>query len=65
MKEKVLNKLTKKASRPNTNSSKSSVHVTLKDQYEVIKQDILKLRDDLSKGYDLVRNLTDKKTTSK
>jgi hypothetical protein len=62
MKEKVSNKLSKKVPGPSTNSRKSATHVTLKDQYEVIKQDILKLRSDLSKGYDLVRDLVDKKT---
>ena len=62
MKEKTLNKISKRISKPKSNGNTSSVHVTLKDQYEVIKQDVLKLRDDLSKGYDLVRNLVDKKT---
>jgi acyl carrier protein phosphodiesterase len=60
MKEKVLNKLSKKVSRPSSNSGS---YVTIKDQYEVIKQDVLKLRNDLSKGYDLIRNLVDKKTS--
>lgn len=62
MKKKALHKISKKMSKPNVESG-GGAHITLKDQYEVIKQDLLKLRHDLSKGYDLVRDLVDRRVT--
>ena len=52
-KEKVINKLSKKAKPITENHS-------LREQYDIIKNDLLKLREDLSKGYDLAKGL-DKK----
>lgn len=34
----------------------------LKEQYEIIRDDVLKLRTDLQKGYDMARGMLDKKT---
>lgn len=39
-----------------------SLSDTLREQYEVIRNDILKLREDLSHGYDVAKNLLDRKT---
>lgn len=40
---------------------KKNVDPSLREQYEVIRKDLLKLRDDLAKGYDLAKNMVDKK----
>lgn len=34
---------------------------SLKEQYNVIRKDLLKLREDLAKGYDMAKNLVEKK----
>ncbi len=52
-KAKVINKLSKKTKPITENQS-------LREQYDIIKNDLLKLREDLSKGYDLAKGL-DKK----
>ena len=59
--EKILNTLSKKASAAPASEKKTSVIDPLKDQYEVIREDVLKLRDDLSKGYDLVKQTFERK----
>lgn len=43
------------------NTLKKNVDPSLREQYEVIRKDLLKLRDDLAKGYDLAKNMVDKK----
>jgi hypothetical protein len=70
--DKILQKLSKQASEPaakhetsSTESSSSTPSVTslstLKEQYEVIREDVLKLREDLTKGYDLAKGMVEKK----
>lgn len=67
--EKVLQTMSKKASRPGSplatsaepSEKKTSIIDPLKDQYEVIRQDVLKLREDLSKGFDLAKSTLEKK----
>lgn len=49
-KEKVINKLSKKTKSNTGNNS-------LREQYDIIKNDLLKLREDLSKGYSLAKGL--------
>lgn len=67
--EKVLQTMSKKASQPGSplassgesTEKKTSIIDPLKDQYEVIVQDVMKLREDLSKGFDLARSTLEKK----
>lgn len=66
--EKVLQTMSKKASQPGSPTAspaqeKKNVSVIdpLKEQYEVIREDIMKLREDLSKGYDLAKSTLEKK----
>jgi hypothetical protein len=62
--EKILHTMSKKLSAGPVNEKseeKTSVIDPLKDQYEVIRQDVLRLRDDLSKGYDLIKETFEKK----
>ena len=69
--EKVLQNMSKKV-RPDANSSdeetttqaadtKKDSTSALRDQYEVIRTDILQLRDDLVKGYDMAKQMVEKK----
>lgn len=37
----------------------------LKNQYNIIREDVLKLRDDLQKGYDMARGMVDRKSMLK
>lgn len=57
--------MSKHASKPterrDENSSQSS-GPSLRDQYEIIRNDIMKLRDDLNKGYDMAKSMVDRKT---
>jgi uncharacterized protein involved in exopolysaccharide biosynthesis len=67
--EKVLQKLSQKASQPggssntaSTSSSKNkSIIQPLREQYDVIRKDIIKLRDDLNKGYEMTKEVVEKK----
>ncbi|WPU65445.1 hypothetical protein [Peredibacter starrii] len=62
--EKVLKNMNKNAqtASPVVKSKVSSnVDPSLKDQYNVIRKDLLKLREDLAKGYDMTKNLVEKK----
>lgn len=67
--EKVLQTMSRKASQPGSplasaapkTEKKTSVIEPLKEQYEVIRKDVLKLREDLSKGYDMARAALEKK----
>lgn len=50
------------------NKKKSSLNnnlTDLKGQYDVIRNDLLKLRDDLGKGYDMAKGMMDKKVLVK
>ncbi len=51
---KTLSKTTQTASVGTSGTS-------LSEQYNVIKKDLLKLREDLSKGYDLTKGLIERK----
>ncbi|MCM2349663.1 MAG: hypothetical protein NDI69_06560 [Bacteriovoracaceae bacterium] len=57
-KEKALNRMAK---RTTTKGSESN----LKEQYDIIRNDLLKLREDLSKGYDMAKSMVDRKTLVK
>jgi hypothetical protein len=68
--DKVLQAMSKKAGQPGSPTASStsekaekkiSVIDPLKEQYEVIREDILKLREDLSKGFDLAKSTIEKK----
>lgn len=50
------------------NKKKGSLNYNLTDlkgQYDVIRNDLLKLRDDLGKGYDMAKGMMDKKVLVK
>lgn len=55
--ERVLKGLSKKAA----GVSQSQKLNSLRDQYEVIREDVLKLRKDLQKGYDMAKSTVEKK----
>lgn len=57
--ERILKGLSKKATKRTVNSDKL---LSLKDQYDVIKEDFLKLRRDLQKGYDMAKDTVEKKS---
>jgi hypothetical protein len=65
--EKVLQTMSKKATQSGSPTAspapekKVSVIDPLREQYDVIREDLLKLREDLSKGYDLARSTLEKK----
>lgn len=66
--DKILQTMSKKASQPGSPlaaapSAKKSTSVIdpLKEQYDVIRKDVLKLREDLAKGYDMAREALEKK----
>lgn len=44
--------------------SSETQSTTIRQQYQVIKSDILKLRKDLEKGYELAKGIFDKKSFS-
>lgn len=57
-KEKVLNRMAKKTSTKGTENN-------LREQYDIIRNDLLKLREDLSRGYDMAKSMVDRKTLVK
>ena len=67
--EKVLHRMSKKASQPKPTHAESGESIEgevvdtsmLREQYEIIRNDILKLREDLSKGYDIAKSMLEKK----
>ncbi len=62
--DKILQKMSKKAKANTAESSatrSSQVEPSLSEQYDVIRSDILKLRDDLSKGYDMAKGMIERK----
>lgn len=61
---KILKGMTKRASKPNeeTQKSRNSTVDGLREQYDVIREDILKLRDDIQKGYDMAKGAVEKKS---
>lgn len=64
---KVLQKMDKAGKSPESEnitrkSKKESNEVSaLKEQYNIIRKDLMKLRDDLTRGYDMARNVMEKK----
>lgn len=67
--EKLLQRMTKRASGPGTSDPRKSSQAKKKksthdlvDQYQIIRQDILKLRADLQKGYDMAKGKVEKKS---
>lgn len=72
--EKVLKSLSKKKSdhsvtvdRSEAFSAPSSTSMVseIKHHYYVIRKDLMRLRDDLAKGYDMAKNFLDTKTLMK
>lgn len=58
--QKIITKMSKKAMR----SDKSGNQIRsgdFKQQYEIIRKDVMKLKKDLQKGYDMARRVVEKK----
>ncbi|HXH76637.1 MAG TPA: hypothetical protein VNJ08_16820 [Bacteriovoracaceae bacterium] len=58
--KKVLKKTARKVG---FGTNKAPKDVGLKDQYFIIREDIMKLREDVVKGYDMTRDWLDKNST--
>lgn len=58
--KKVLEKTARKV---RFSPNKHGKEVELKDQYFIIREDIMKLRDDLTKGYDMTKDWLEKNGT--
>jgi len=58
--EKLLQSVARKSSK--SDSAESSV---LAEQYRVIRNDLMKLKDDISRGYTMARDMYGKKTLVK
>lgn len=56
---KLLQGVTKKVNQVKTENNQ------LVEQYRIIREDLLKLKEDLSKGYGMAREMMDKKTIMK
>lgn len=54
--------LAKQMNKQNEHQDSSSAEGGLVNQYKVIREDLMKLRDDLSRGYDMAKEAVDKKT---
>lgn len=65
--EKVLKRLGKRNAQTGSSSKKGETGniKNLQNQYNVIRKDILKLREDLQKGYDMARGMVDRKSLIK
>lgn len=62
----MVNKIRRVAKTNSKKGSKAEENFkNLKEQYEIIRDDVLKLRTDLQKGYDMARGMVDKKTLLK
>lgn len=63
--EKVMRNMSKAPSKTkiekSIKASISNVDPSLKTQYEIIRKDLLKLREDLAKSYDVAKHVMDKK----
>ena len=64
-KEKILQNVAKSSTSGSKATGSSSNGNALVEQYNVIREDIMKLRDDLAHGYDMARDMLDKKTLMK
>lgn len=66
--KKIPNKILQKTARRSNGglglkpSKEKSQVMMMKDQYEIIREDLMKLRDDIAKGYDMAKDLLDKKS---
>ena len=62
--EKKISQLAKQVNkRPQSEESEQSGEQSgLVDQYRVIRDDIMKLRDDVTRGYELAKDAVEKKT---
>lgn len=62
--ERLLKGLSKKVARPQGQKTApgSDAISNLREQYHVIREDIMKLRDDLQKGYDMAKGAVEKKS---
>lgn len=67
--QKMLDRLNKKVSKGETAAPETTTKVkakkgndpTFREQYEVIRDDIMKLRTDLQKGYDMAKDVVEKR----
>lgn len=58
-----VSQLAKQMNKKNSDSGEStSEDSALMEQYRVIKEDLLKLRKDVTRGYDMAKEAVDKKT---
>jgi hypothetical protein len=66
---KLLKTVAKHATEGTTHSSEknadSPASSVLLEQYRIIREDIIKLADDITRGYDVAREMFDKKTLMK
>lgn len=61
--QRLLKGLSKRAVKQSDSSSTKNVSISsLRDQYDVIREDFIKLKDDLQKGYDLAKGAVEKKS---
>lgn len=65
--DKMVNRLSKRTAKAGSSSKKGGPQniKNLQNQYNVIRDDILKLREDLQKGYDMARGMVDRKSLIK
>lgn len=61
-KEKLLQSVAKKSSKSGAEGSERSI---LAEQYRVIRNDLMKLREDINRGYSLAKDMYGKKTLVK
>jgi hypothetical protein len=62
-KQKILQRVSKKQG---ANPSGQSIpEDSLYEQYKIIREDLIKLKEDLSKGYEMARGMMDRKTLMK
>ncbi|WP_408098383.1 hypothetical protein ACJVC5_05590 [Peredibacter sp. HCB2-198] len=59
---KTINKNAQTASPVTKSKVSTNIDPSLKDQYNLIRKDLLKLREDLAKGYDMTKTLVEKKS---
>lgn len=62
--EKLLKGLNKRTERSQSQKKVAGADAVsdLREQYHVIREDIMKLRDDLQKGYDMAKGAVEKKS---
>ncbi len=63
--EKKISQLAKQVNKKNNSEDHSEENEQtggLVEQYRVIREDLMKLRDDVTRGYDMAKDAVDKKT---